>query len=238
MATLTQLRLIGLTSEGLDRFGDWLLDPDALRAFLCLQRDAAQVGFDLQIASAHRSFERQLAIWNQKLSGERPVLDDNDCVVSLASMREEDRIDCVLRYSALPGASRHHWGSDIDVFDAAAVPPGYRIQLSQQEVAMDGPFAQLHAWLDERIITRESYGFYRPYDSDRDGVAPERWHLSYAPVAAHFAGRLRPQHLLEAWDLHTNLDPIQGRPSLDRRLDELVERYVHRVAEVPVQIDF
>ena len=34
--------------------------------------------------------------------------------------------DAILLWSALPGASRHHWGTDFDVFDRAAVPPDYR----------------------------------------------------------------------------------------------------------------
>ena len=29
--------------------------------------------------------------------------------------------------------------------------------------------------------------FYRPYDQDRGGVAPEPWHLSYAPLARQCA---------------------------------------------------
>ena len=32
------------------------------------------------------------------------------------------------------------------------------------------------------------FGFYRPYASDRGGVQPEPWHLSYAPVARAGAG--------------------------------------------------
>ena len=35
----------------------------------------------------------------------------------------------ILEWSALPGASRHHWGSEFDVFDLAALPEGYRVQL-------------------------------------------------------------------------------------------------------------
>jgi hypothetical protein len=43
----------------------------------------------------------------------------------------------------------------------------------------NGPASRLHAWLDTKIETKSSYGFYRPYATDRGGVAPERWHLSY-----------------------------------------------------------
>ena len=36
-----------------------------------------------------------------------------------------------------------------------------------------------------------AFGFFRPYTTDRGGVAPEPWHLSYAPVAARAQARVR-----------------------------------------------
>ncbi len=42
----------------------------------------------------------------------------------LASSAEAERVAAILVWSALPGASRHHWGTDCDVIDAAALPPG------------------------------------------------------------------------------------------------------------------
>ena len=58
---------------------------------------------------------------------------------------------CFVRYcdfSALPGASRHHWGTDIDVYDANAVSSDYVVQLSLKEVGSGGVFDSLHKWLD------------------------------------------------------------------------------------------
>ena len=48
----------------------------------------------------------------------------------------------------LPGASRHHWGHDVDIYDAAAMPEGYQIQLTPEEVEGAGIFAPMHDWLD------------------------------------------------------------------------------------------
>jgi hypothetical protein len=56
-------------------------------------------------------------------------------------------------------------------------------------------FAPFSAWLDERIAARAAFGFFRPYDRDRNGVAPERWHLSYAPVASEYGRVLTPDLL-------------------------------------------
>jgi len=128
--TTRERRLLGLDDSHLVGEGGQRLQAPVRRAFERLASDARAAGFDLRVASAYRSFERQLALWNGKLCGERPVLDDADQPVNLAALSPRSRIDCVLRFSALPGASRHHWGTDLDVFDAAAMPAGYRLQLS------------------------------------------------------------------------------------------------------------
>ena len=69
-------------------------------------------------------------------------------------------IDAILTWSALPGASRHHWGSDIDVIDAAALGPGARAQLVAEEFAPGGRFERLNGWLDSNM---GRFGFFRPY---------------------------------------------------------------------------
>jgi len=111
----------------------------------------------------------------------------------MAALSEEQRVHAILRYSALPGASRHHWGTDIDVYDAAAVPPGYTLQLTPAEYADDGLFGPLHHWLSEHV--GQGMDFYRPYALDRGGVAPERWHISCAPLASE-CGRILTTGLL------------------------------------------
>jgi len=197
------------------------LVPAAAQAFRQLQEDAREAGFGLAIASSYRSFDRQLAIFNAKASGERPVHDDDGQPVALGSLPVAHRLAAILRYSALPGASRHHWGTDLDVYDALAVEPGYRVMLTPQEVTPPGPFAALHAWLDERMAGRRSHGFYRPYAVDRGGVAPERWHLSYAPVARHCEGRVTAALLRACWG-----EQLQLREQMEAQLGELLARYV------------
>ncbi|MCB9651596.1 MAG: M15 family metallopeptidase [Deltaproteobacteria bacterium] len=73
----------------------------------------------------------------------------------------------ILNWSALPGGSRHHWGTEMDVVDLAAVPPDYRVRLLPDEVAPGGPFHPLHQWLDENL---ERFGFFRPYARLQGGM--------------------------------------------------------------------
>lgn len=163
------------------------LHPEAAVALERLQAKARRAGFELAVASSFRAYDRQLAIFNGKAGGERPVHDDAGKPVAMAALSPAEQLAAILRFSALPGTSRHHWGTDLDVFDAAAVVENYPVQLSPAEVAPGGVFDPFHCWLDQRMAAGESEGFFRPYQEDRGGVAPERWHLSYAPVSLRCA---------------------------------------------------
>lgn len=174
-----------------------LMHPEALAAFSQLRRDAQEAGYDPRVVSGFRDFERQRTIWNRKALGQRPLLDSAGNPLDVAQMSPQDTVFAILRWSALPGGSRHHWGTDFDVIDAAAVPEDYQVQLTPDEVADSGVFGPFHCWLDERIAAGKSYGLFRPYDKDRGGVAPERWHLSYAPRARELQDLLTPALLRE-----------------------------------------
>lgn len=191
------------------------LHRDALEPFLEL-RDAARAhGFELSVLSGFRSFEQQLSIWNRKVGGELAVLSSDAVPLDIVSMSAQELVFAILRWSALPGASRHHWGTDIDVYDLNATPEGYQIELVPAEVDAGGMFGPLHEWLDERISSNQSFGFFRPYDRDRGGVAPERWHLSYSPVSSTWLRLLTIDHLrqtIEGADMNLKdvvLDQLQ-----------------------------
>ena len=206
-----------------------LMHPEALTAFDQLRRDAQGAGFDPKVVSGFRNFERQRAIWNAKACGQRPVLDNEGHELDVARMSPAEIVFAILRWSALPGGSRHHWGTDFDVIDAAAVPEDFRVQLTPEEVADDGVFGPFHCWLDERIAAGESYGLFRPYAIDRGGVAPERWHLSYAPRAREF------QQLLSVDVLREQLLSCRGDSALalaDTVCGEMPAIYA-RFVEVP-----
>ena len=204
---------------------EWLtvsVHRDVVEPFRAMRDEAAKAGFDVAILSGFRSFDRQLSIWNRKARGELAVLDNNARPLDIATLAERDLVFAILRWSALPGASRHHWGTDIDVFDAAARPPGYEIDLIPAEYEGDGMFAPFSEWLDARIANGTSFGFFRPYDRDRRGVAPERWHLSHAPLASLFAGMLSRELLrqtVESADMKLKHVVLEN-------LDEIFDRFV------------
>jgi LAS superfamily LD-carboxypeptidase LdcB len=174
------------------------LHQDVVAPFQLLQAAARQAGFDMQVVSGFRNFDRQLAIWNAKASGARAVLDEDSNVIDMKGLSDNDKALAIMRWSALPGCSRHHWGTDFDIYDAAAVPTDYEVQLIPREVDAGGVFAPMHDWLD-RYLEQGRSGFFRPYAQDRGGIAPERWHLSYAPVAARYEAGFSLPTLFALW---------------------------------------
>jgi LAS superfamily LD-carboxypeptidase LdcB len=196
------------------------LHYEVVASFLAMRDAAASAGIDLTARSSFRDFDTQIAIWNRKWQGERPILDRQGRVIPRATLADADVVDAILCWSAVPGGSRHHWGSDIDVIDAAAVlPQGYTVQLTPDEYAQDGIFGKLSAWLDANM---RSFGFFRPYRTDRGGVSPEPWHLSYAPVSLPALEALSLSMLRQVLEGSS----IAGKPYVLARLPEIYTRFM------------
>lgn len=167
-----------------------MLKPQTLAAFERFCTCAKKHGFEPKIDSGYRSFERQLTIWNEKVSGKRKVLDKNGKPVNIGELSEPELMKTILLWSALPGTSRHEWGTDIDVIDAAAVPEGYEAELTIEESY--GVFGNFHKWLDTNLSD-----FRRVFLPGVGRVQPEPWHLSYAPEARKIEQAFTAENLAE-----------------------------------------
>lgn len=177
-----------------------LLAAEVIEPFEILAGAAKNEGFEIKIVSAFRSFEQQLGIWNAKARGQRPLLDAREKVIAPGSLSGWPLAKAILRWSALPGASRHHWGTDFDIIDAAAMPADYQLQLTVAETQAGGVFAPFYRWLDGWLQAHPDTGFVRPYSPDSGlpreySVASEPWHLSFAPLAARYADCYRLEQL-------------------------------------------
>jgi LAS superfamily LD-carboxypeptidase LdcB len=200
------------------------LHPEAARAFRGLRAEAARAGIDLIPASSFRDFERQLTIWNDKYYGRRPLLDAAGRVLDPRRLSDEQIVEAILLWSALPGASRHHWGTEIDVIDRAALPAAHEPQMIPSEYREGGIFERLGNWITQHCA---DFGFFLPYDVDRGGVQPEPWHLSYAPVSAPSLAAL------SVGVLEAALKEVQiaAAAVVMRQLPGIHARYVARVAQ-------
>lgn len=218
-------QLIGKDESALVAVGPHCLHRDVVNDWLALQQAASLQGFDLTIASAYRSFNRQLAIWNDKVADRRPVLDAQGCVLDISGMTDEALLFAILQWSALPGGSRHHWGTDIDIYDRAAVPDSYVVQLTEEESAGNGVFSGLHQWLDECIECSEAHGFYRPYTASalNNKVAPERWHLSHWQTSQTFSCELSAERLYQVLEQQQDLALLD---TILANFDEIFTQYI------------
>lgn len=196
-----------------------LLHAHVVAPFLNLRRAARAEGIDLAPVSSFRDFARQLEIWNGKFRGERPILDAGGAPLDAATLSPRERIDAILLWSALPGGSRHHWGTDLDLVDRSLSDAGYQIKLTPDEFAPGGPFDGLNRWLTNHA---PRFGFFRPFQGVRSGVQPEPWHFSFAPVAEEARQRLTPQVLRAA----IAGAPLLGKDVVLEHLEELHARYV------------
>jgi LAS superfamily LD-carboxypeptidase LdcB len=139
--------------------------------------------------------------------------------INVSELSPAERIEAILLWSALPGASRHHWGTDVDLIDRHATQPDFRPQLTPEEFAPGGPYAALTEWLEANAAR---FGFFRPFRGVLSGVQPEPWHFSFAPVAENARRALGPAVLHKA----ISAAPLLGKNAVLARLDELHARYV------------
>ncbi len=154
-----------------DRGGLYLLD-EVYEAFVRMHEAAEKDGIQLVIVSATRNFSAQKRIWERKWMGIR-LVDGQDLAQTVPDPIDRARI--ILRYSSMPGTSRHHWGTDIDIN-------------SVENAYFESPEGRkVYAWL---AANARDFGFCQPYTTkgnDRPrGYEEEPWHWSYCPIAKHY----------------------------------------------------
>ena len=198
----------------------YFVHKDIVADLTRLCASARDCGFELRLESAYRPFERQLSIWNRKASGELPLLDAAGNPME-RPQDEEELMYAILTWSALPGASRHHLGTDLDVVDANACPEGYEVQLTPDECT--GMFGKFHEFLDVHFATDGAFGFNRVFVPGRGKIKPELWHIAHLPTSR----RLLDSFSLEALrDIYREIDIACKRVIL-ARLDKLAEDFIY-----------
>lgn len=131
-----------------------------LQAYLDFKKEYPDVPFI--IVSATRNYDYQNMIWNNKWNMQFPKFND-----------AQKTAESILKFSSMPGTSRHHWGTD---FDITSVEPDYFENNPKGKI--------LNAWLDKNM---QHYGFCKPYSKGRQGgYEPEAWHWSYVPLSRNY----------------------------------------------------
>jgi zinc D-Ala-D-Ala carboxypeptidase len=154
------------------------LRKQAYEAFVEMAAAGKNDGVVLKVLSATRTFDYQKGIWERKWSREG-YKGQTDSAIA----RD------IMRYSAMPGTSRHHWGTDVDF---NSLDPSY---------FASGTGKKMYDWLSANA---GRYGFCQTYSNKsggRSGYEEEKWHWTYVPLSSMF---------LEAYRQQVTYDDLKG----------------------------
>lgn len=169
-----------------DREGQYMRE-DAFKAFQQMFEAAQKDGIKLVIRSAARNFTYQKGIWERKWTGNRILSDGTDA----SKMKDEvQRSLKILEYSSMPGSSRHHWGTDIDL-------NSFENEWFEKDEGL-----KIYQWLSANA---NKYGYCQVYcekgPKRTAGYNEEKWHYSYMP---------KSEGLLSFAKEHLNISDIKG----------------------------
>lgn len=173
------------------------MQEEVYEAYERMRQAAAKEGIDIKVVSAHRSYHRQREIWNAKYKN-----------LTLQGLPAKDAIQEIITYSTLPGTSRHHWGTDIDIIDNAN-PQSGDVLLAEKFYG-DGPSSALRSWMNRNAA---DYGFLEVYTDqpNRKGFAHEPWHYTYHSLSKAYLEVLTNQVISEI----AKDEQLLGRKFLD-----------------------
>ena len=140
------------------------IQEEVLNAYLKMRTAALAEGVNLLIISGTRTFNDQKGIWERKWETNAAEIKD-----SLANANK------ILLFSSMPGTSRHHWGTDID------------LNSMDDAFFQSGEGLKIYNWLKAHA---GEYGFCQTYsdkvETNRTGYSMEKWHWSYMPLSSKY----------------------------------------------------
>jgi hypothetical protein len=120
-----------------------------------------------------------------------------------------DKVADIMKYSSMPGTSRHHWGTDID------------INALENSYFESGSGKKTYEWLKAH---GPDYGFYQSYGPKTDGrtgYEEEKWHWSYFPISSH---------MLKAYNTNIHYADLTGFSGCEcAEINQVIPQYVNGV---------
>lgn len=151
-------------------YGDgFKLRKEAFQMFNLMKKAAKDAGFSIHVISSYRSYSHQNGIWERKYKENRAK-----------GLSHQKTIEKIIEYSTIPGTSRHHWGTDLDIIDGTKGIPAN--PLSEVHFNEGGRMRKFKLWLDEYA---EDFGFHLVYTQveGRKGFNYEPWHFSFKQLS-------------------------------------------------------
>ena len=184
-----------------------LLEKETFKAFEKMRNAAMNDGIKIKIISGHRDFERQTLIWNSKFIK----------FTKEFKLTPDEAINEIIRFSTIPGTSRHHWGTEIDIIDEDF--KNEKNPLISEKYESGGVYNKLKKWMD---LNSEKFGFYLTYTNDeqRNGFEYEPWHYSYKPISKNLLEEFKKNNISK---LISDLE-IMGKEYLTK---EFIKKYIN-----------
>jgi LAS superfamily LD-carboxypeptidase LdcB len=181
------------------------LQKEAYQAFVKMQEAAQKEGVFIEIASGYRSFNRQKFIWNNKYTRYIQM-----------GLTPKEAVQKIIEYSTIPGTSRHHWGTDIDIYDLNAEKT--ENILIEENYNKGGVYEKLKIWMDQNS---KKFGFTLVYTNkeDRKGFKYEPWHYSYYKISKPMLNDFLKQDIIS----FLNSQDIMGKDVLTT---DFIDKYI------------
>jgi LAS superfamily LD-carboxypeptidase LdcB len=163
-----------------------LLEKETYKSFSKMQSAAFKDGIHLQIVSGYRSFLQQKRIWESKYNQLLNTHPSSEVILE------------IITYSSIPGTSRHHWGTDIDIIDQSVQLPKGDV-LIEKHYHGTGVFSNLKIWMERY---GSDFGFELVYtdDTTRTGFLYEPWHYSFSPSSKDFLSVQMKESFQKSWE--------------------------------------
>lgn len=170
--TIPEKELLGQGSPTLVEKDGYRLRPEAAQAFDAMKTAALKDGIDIKVVSSYRDYAHQNRIWERKYLRFRE-----------SGLTPMQAIEKIIEYSTIPGTSRHHWATDLDLIDGT--PKVDDDVLVPSKFHGTGPFCKFKDWMD---IHANTFGFQLVYTDklNRKGFKYEPWHYSYASLSKSY----------------------------------------------------
>jgi zinc D-Ala-D-Ala carboxypeptidase len=139
--------------------------PAVMQAYWRFKKQAETDGWNLILVSAYRSYRDQRRVWNQS----------DDSYLQRGATNQKKRVEAVMSLVSVPGLSRHHWGTELDISEASI-----RGQLVNVEPDTPERVLKFYAWMQKNA---PQYGFCQVYLGHNGSVHNEPWHWSFLPYS-------------------------------------------------------
>lgn len=168
-------------------------------AFVKMAEAAKEDGIDLFVVSGTRNFADQKKVWEDYWKKNQKKIKN-----------PKDNAKKTVQNIYMPSASRHHWGTDIDI---NSEDPKYFEKEQGKNV---------YRWLVENA---NKYGFCQVYTdkkrSKRTGYSTEVWHWSYMPLSNYY---------LENYSKNIMYTDIKGFTGSDQAKElNIIQTYVQGI---------